>query len=141
MLPVAAVDEQERRTLFARFKKVDTIAFARTVSEVEMIGISFAHFSGAPLPAGNDVGAISDGHAVVEAAITLFLIHAAPVRRVERRSHAQISNRDALSAFPLCRKMFYRTTQSAKGMRNYGRRKWHLIRSWYARRRALSSIN
>src|SRR6266403_2675828 len=39
LLPVAAVDEDQRWSFFGRFEEVDTIALARAISEVEVIGI------------------------------------------------------------------------------------------------------
>src|SRR6266851_2406818 len=92
MLPVAAVDEEKRRPFFPRFEKVDTIALAPAISEVEMAGMPRAHLQGKPFPAGDDVGASGHGNAVVEAEVTLLLAHIAPVRRIGRRRHAQISN-------------------------------------------------
>src|SRR5260370_23887602 len=142
MLPVAAVDEHKRRPFFTRFEKVDTIALARAVSEVEMAGMSRTQLQGKPFPAGDDVGASSHGNAVVEAEITLFLAHIAPVRRIGRRSHAQISNcgakRRRVSTLPENVLQDYPPSRSG----NVGRKnKWHLIRDWCGRPRARSSTN
>src|SRR4029079_19231383 len=111
-LPVASVDEEKRRPFFSRFEKVDTVALARAISEVEMIRILRTHLGRTPLPAGDDVGASGYRYAVVEAEVTLFLAHLAPVRRIGGRRHAQISHcGHSASAFPLCRRIFYRTTR------------------------------
>src|SRR4030088_837754 len=139
MLPIAAVDEPQRRAFFCWPEEVDTIALARAISEVEMIGIPATHLGRAPFPAGDDVGASSHGNAVVETAVTAFLAHAAPVRRVERRTHAQISYLGR-SAFHFAGKCF--TGLPAIEKRNdKEKHKWHLIRNWCGRRRAPSSIN
>jgi hypothetical protein len=86
-LPVAAMDEHKCRPAVGRFKKVDAVAFARTVSEVQMAGMPRTHVGRLLLPAGNDVGAASHRNAIVEAEIAILLAHAAPVRRVKRRRH------------------------------------------------------
>ena len=74
-----------------------------------MAGIPRAHLGRAPLPAGDDLGAALNRLAVVEAEVALLLAHGAPVRRVRWRRHAEISLSRWPRAFPLCRKMFYRT--------------------------------
>src|SRR5258707_13701340 len=109
-LPVAAMDEHQRRAFFASLDEIDAIALARTVSEVEMVGISRTLLRRAPLPAGDDLGASGHCNAVVETFVTVFLAHPAPIGRVERRTHAQISGLGLSSVFPLCRKMFYTAT-------------------------------
>src|SRR5436190_2140430 len=74
-----------------RLEKIDAIALARSVSEIEMVRIASAQYCGTLLPAGNDVGASSHGKAIVEPEVKLLLAHCAPVRRVKRRGHAQFS--------------------------------------------------
>src|SRR3984893_17807739 len=113
LLPVAAVYEQKRGAVVARLEKVDPVALARAVAQVEMIAIARPHLGRALVPAGDDVGAAGDRFAIVEAAVAVLLAHAAPVQRVERRAHAQISDSGSPGGFPLCRKLFYRTTLSA----------------------------
>src|ERR1700687_1200524 len=123
----------------AALRKSIRLRSCGAISEVEMIGMPLAHVGGTPLPAGDDVGASGHGNAVVEAEVALLLAHTAPVGRVERRTHAQISNRGS-SAFPLCRKMFYRTTRYREAERRE-KYKWHPIRGWCRRRHAPSSTN
>src|SRR6266705_2254553 len=65
-LPVTAVNEQQRRPFFSSLEKVDPIAVARAISEVEMIGILRPHLRGTPFPARDHIAAASHGHAVVE---------------------------------------------------------------------------
>src|SRR5438309_10867436 len=96
MLPVAAVNEQKRWPLVARFEKVDMVALAGAVPQIEMIGISLTRFGRKPVPAGDDVGTSGYGQAVVETEVPLFLAHLAPVQRVERRRHPKISSRSQL---------------------------------------------
>src|SRR3954463_4498812 len=43
ILPITAVDEQQRRGVFARLEQIDPIALARTISEIEMAGIPLSH--------------------------------------------------------------------------------------------------
>src|SRR6266849_2004106 len=45
VLPIAAVDEHQRRPVFRDFEKIDPIALARAISEVEMVGMLRAHLS------------------------------------------------------------------------------------------------
>src|SRR5580704_14416845 len=101
------MDEHKCRPAVGGFKKVDAVAFARAISEVQMAGMPRTHVGRAPLPAGNDIGAASHRNAIVEAEITILLAHAAPVGRVKRRGHAKspVAERNP-NAFPLCRKMF-----------------------------------
>ena len=91
MLPIAAVNEQKGWPLVARLEKVDAVALAPAVSQVEMLGISLAHLGRAGLPIGDNVSASEYGLAIVETAVAIVLAHAAPVQRVERRRHVQIS--------------------------------------------------
>ena len=90
-LPIAAMDEQQRRRLVARLEKIDPVALARAIAEIEMVGMALAHLGRAPLPAGDDLGAAGHRHAVVEAEVALCLAHAcaSPARRTA--SSCQIS--------------------------------------------------
>src|SRR5580704_15440796 len=56
-LPVAAMDKNQRRRPLGSLEEVDAIAFARAVSEIEMLGMPRAHFGGTTVPAGDDVAA------------------------------------------------------------------------------------
>ena len=86
-LPIAAMDEQERRAAVGGFEKVDAITLARAIAEVQMAGMPRTHVGRTPLPAGNDVGAASHRDAIVEAEVAILLAHAAPVGRIKRRGH------------------------------------------------------
>src|SRR6267154_3635250 len=68
-LPVTAVNEQQRRPFFSSLEKVDPIALARAISEVEVIGILRPHLRGTPFPARDHVAAASHGYAVLEAEV------------------------------------------------------------------------
>jgi hypothetical protein len=96
VLPVAAVDEQERRRVRRGLEKIDAVTLARAVAEVEMVGKAVAQFCRPAVPAGDDVGAAPHGLAVVEAAVPCLLAHCPPVRRVKRRCHAKTSKLIAL---------------------------------------------
>src|ERR1700682_3784061 len=87
-LPVAAVNEQQRRRLFGSLEKIDPIALARAIFEVEMIGILRPHLRRTPFPARDHVAAAGHGDAVVEPEVAVWLAHRAPVGRVERCTHA-----------------------------------------------------
>ena len=141
-LPVAAMDEQQRRRFFGRLEEIDPVALARAISEVEMAGMPRAHFGGTPVPAGDDVGASGHRDAVVEAEVELLLAHGAPVRRIERRRHRKISKSGRQRMrFHFAGKCSTATTQSAATKRNDGRcDKWP-IRDWCGRPHAPSSIN
>ena len=80
-LPVAAVNEQQRRRLLAGFQEVDPVALARAVAQIDMIGQPLAHVGGALLPARGHLGAPRHRDAVVEAEIARLLAHGAPVQR------------------------------------------------------------
>src|SRR5207248_7458987 len=83
MLPIAAVNEQKGWPIVARLEKVDPVALAPAVSQIEMLGISLAYLGRAPRPIGDDLSAAGHGLAVIETAIAILLAHAAPVQRVE----------------------------------------------------------
>jgi len=44
-LPIAAMNEQQRRGVRRSLEEIDTVAFARAISEVEMIGVGRAKFT------------------------------------------------------------------------------------------------
>src|ERR1700739_2772028 len=121
------MNEHQRRRVLGGLEEVDAIAFARAVSEVEMLGMPRALSTRSPVPASDDVATPHHSRAVVETVVTILLAHAAPVRRIERRTHSQISK--SFASFPLLREMFYRATQSAIEKPTKGRCKWHPIKS------------
>ena len=88
-LPVAAVNEQQRRRLFGGLQKIDPVALARAVAELDMTGVALAHFERTLLPAGHRLHAALDRHAVVEAEVALLLAHRAPIQRREQCRHSK----------------------------------------------------
>jgi hypothetical protein len=72
-LPVTAVNKQNRRRFLGSLEKIDPVALARAVSEVEMIGIPRPHFRRTPFPARDHVAASGHGDTVVEAEVTVLL--------------------------------------------------------------------
>ena len=52
-LPVAAVDEQQRRRSVSRFQEIDPVALARAISQIDMFGKALAQLGGTLLPAGD----------------------------------------------------------------------------------------
>src|SRR3954447_19489237 len=138
MLPIATMDEQQRRRVVPRLEKIDAIALARSVSEIEMIRIASAQFRGTLLPAGNDVGASSHGKAIVEPEVKLLLAHCAPVRRLKRRGHAQFSYRAALQRVSTLPENVLHDYSNGKRQR---RKKWRLIKRWSERPHAPSWTN
>src|ERR1700730_7242746 len=100
VLPIAAVNEKEGWAFVAPFEEVDTVAFAWAITQVEMRGISPAHVRRKPVPASDDVGASGYRNAVVETEVPLLLAHLAPVQRVERRCHREISNGVCVATVP-----------------------------------------
>ena len=80
-----------------------------------MVGIALAHLGLNAAPSRRRSRRCPHRNAVIEAEVALFLAHVAPVRRSRTASSCLKSPipRTTSCAFPLCRKMFYRTTQSA----------------------------
>ena len=135
------MDEQQRRRIFAGFQKIDPVALARAVAQVEMSGMPLAQFRGALLPAGDHLGAAGNRDAVVEAEVAVLLAHAAPVRRVEWRRHPSISFQPVAGVSTL-RKMFYSTiTIRYHEAERTGECAWLIIRDWFGKRPAPSSTN
>jgi hypothetical protein len=85
------VDEQQRRRVRPRFEEIDAVPLAMAISEVDMIGPGGTKFGRATLPAGNHVAASCHRRTVIEAAVEVLLVHAAPIGRVKRRHHVQVS--------------------------------------------------
>src|SRR5262245_5155200 len=90
-LPVAAVNEQQRRSLVGSFQEIDPVALARAISDIEMLWVALPQRGRALLPAGDDVGAAGNRRAVVEAAIDFLPAHLPPVQRRKIDRHAQTS--------------------------------------------------
>ena len=78
-----------------------------------MIGIFRAHFGRSPIPPGDELGACGHMNAVIEAEVAISWL----MPRQSGVSNGVVMLKSPLSrasgAFPLCRKMFYSTTQSA----------------------------
>ena len=112
VLPVAAVNEQQRRRVVGGLEEVDPVALARAIAEIEMIGIARAHLARTPIPAGDDVGASGHRHAVVEAEVAVLpgSCCASPGASNGVVMLKISESRANFGPFPLCRKMFYRTT-------------------------------
>ena len=70
-LPVAAVDEQQRRRPVSRFQEIDPVALARAIAQIEMVGMALAHLAGTLLPTGDHLDAAGHRDAVVEAEVAL----------------------------------------------------------------------
>ena len=104
VLPIATMDEQQRRRILSRFQKVDPVALARAITEIEMGRIPPAHVARTLLPACDHLHASRNRDAVVKAEITIFLAQFAPVGCIEGRRH--LNSPSSTAAFPLCRKMF-----------------------------------
>ena len=54
-LPIAAMDEQQRRRLFPGPEEIDPVALARAISQIKVIGILRPLLLGTPVPAGDEV--------------------------------------------------------------------------------------
>src|SRR5262249_15450204 len=68
-------------------EKVDAIALARAIAQIEMGGMAPAQLRRLPLPARHDLAAARHRLAIVEAAVELGPAQLAPVDRVERHRH------------------------------------------------------
>jgi hypothetical protein len=79
------MDEQQRRRVLTRLEKIDAVALARAISEIEMGGLVLAHLAGTLLPAGDHFDASGYRCAVVEAEVAFLLAHLAPVHIGEIR--------------------------------------------------------
>ncbi len=90
VLPVAAVDEKQGRRIVVHLEKIDAVALARAIAEIQMVGVALAQVGRTPLPARHDLAAAGHGLAIVETAVELGPAHFAPVRRVKRRRHAKL---------------------------------------------------
>src|SRR6478752_6957996 len=85
VLPIAAMDEQQRRRPVAHFQKVDAVTLARAITEIEMGGMPLAQLRRTRLPFRDDGGAAGNRLAIVEAAVERLPAKLAPVRRVQSR--------------------------------------------------------
>lgn len=72
-LPIAAVNEKQRRRIRRRFQKVDAVALAGTVLKIEIRAMRGAHFRRKLLPAFDRIPAAGDRRTVVETAVERLL--------------------------------------------------------------------
>src|SRR5258708_31663934 len=87
-LPIAAMDEQQRRRVLARLEKIDPVALARAIPKIEMGRMELPYLSRTPVPGRDDIPAAGDCLAIVQAAVQFLLAQFAPVGRVVGRRHA-----------------------------------------------------
>src|SRR5262249_23999646 len=120
VLPVAAMDEHQRRRVAGYPEEIDPVAVARGIAKLAIARVPLAQFARPLFPARDHLGAAGHRDAIVEAEVALLLAHLAPVH-VGKGRHYQALPAISLQ-FPLCRKMVYSTTQSIKKRHgeNYG---------------------
>ena len=86
-LPVAAVNEQHQRSAVRDLQDVDTVAFARSVTEVEMIRVARAQRGRAAIPVGDNIRAARNCCDIVQPKVEIFPRERPPVHRIERNRH------------------------------------------------------
>jgi len=134
-LPIAAVDEQQRRRVVSGFEEIDPVALAWAVAQVDMSWETLPHLGGALLPAGDHLRAAGHGNAVVETEIPRLPAHGAPVQRGKQCRHADISGRPPLGDVSTLPENVLQHHQRPKKKRKQEIPNWR-IRTWCVRRRA-----
>jgi len=84
------MDKQQRRAVFTGLEKVDAIAFARAIAQIDILRMARSHLGGKRLPFGDDDGGLGNGEGIVQPAIALFLRQLAPIRGVDGRVHGRL---------------------------------------------------
>jgi hypothetical protein len=114
-LPIATMDEKQRRRPVRGFQEVDPVALLPAVMQVEMRRMPLAQRGRPLLSIGDDVAAVRNGKAVVQPAFELLAAHRAPIRRPRWRRHFRRPP-CFIHALSLCRKMVYRDRSPAQSL-------------------------